>query len=157
MSESNANVGGFSPEPGSSSVRWRNIGATQLADGTWALKVDTELSVDAASLSISNIKVGSPNQTSSQLRYLKTLDDGTVVVTTEGGNPLEGYKPARSQDSGAFPHFFGMTSDDEDWVIIRESRAGNISTFEYFAGTGNFVTNWNNRIGLGYDEFFNIF
>lgn len=156
MSEGHSQTAGFSPEAGKS-IRWRNIGATQLPDGSWALKVDTELVLDGANISISNIKIGSTNQSSSSLKYLKTLDDGTVVVTNEGGNPLEGYKPARSQDSGAFPHFFGMTSDDEDWVIIRESRTGNVSTFEYFAGTGSFVTNWNDRIGLVYDEFFNIF
>lgn len=156
MAGDGAQIQGFAPQTGDTTT-WRNIAATLLPDGTWALKVDTELTLDAANVSISNIKVGSSDQTTANLRYLKTLDDGTVVVSNEGGNPLEGYKPARSQDTGAFPHFFGMVTDDEDWVIIRESRSGNVGTFEYFAGSLNFDTNWTNRATLAYDEFFNIF
>lgn len=157
MSEGHSQTAGFSPEAGKS-TRWRNIGATELPDGSWALKVDTELVLDSANISISNIKIGSTNQSSSSLKYLKTLDDGTVVVSIVSNDPLEGLKAARSQDAGAFPHYFGLVNDVEDWVIIRESRTANVSTFEYVSGNGNFVTNWGNRATpLAYQEYFDEF
>lgn len=137
---------------------WRNIGATQRPDGSWALQVDTELVLDSGDISIANIKVGSTNQTTASLRYLKTLDDGTVVVTNINVDPFLGYKGARAVDSGAFPHYFGLVNDVEDWIIIEESRSGNESTFLYAIGSGAFATNWGNRATtVVYDEYFNVF
>lgn len=151
MGEGHAQLQGFYPVPGDS-TRWRNLGATQLPDGTWALKVDTELVLDGASVAISNIKVGSTSQSTATLRYLKTLDDGTVVVTQN--DPLYGYKGARMQDAGAYPYYYGLVNEDGDWVIIRESRTSNVSTFEYAKGSGSFPTNWTNRAGLTYNEYY---
>jgi len=59
---------------------WKPIEATSNGEGSYAIRVDTELILDGASVSISNIKVGSLNQTSSELRFLKVEDDGTVYV-----------------------------------------------------------------------------
>lgn len=151
-------IQGHSPEPGVSSVRWRNIGATQLADGTWALKVDTELTLDAGNISISNIKVGSVDQTTGQLRFLKTLDDGTLVTTDGVDDPLGGFGVARAQDSGAYPHYFGLVDIDQNWIIIKESKTGNDKTYEYASGAGNFIVNYGNRdTSLVYDEYWTEF
>ena len=138
-------------------TKWKPIEAVLQPDGSYAIKVDTELVLDGASVSISNLKVGSLNQTSNALRYLKTRDDGTVVVEIVGGDPLENYKVVRSQDTGAYPYYFGLTDESENWVIIEESKNLNVSSFKYFAGTGNFQTGWTARAGLAYDEYFNIF
>ncbi len=139
-------------------TKWKPIEAVLQSDGAYAIRVDTELVLDTANITISNLRVGSVNQTVAGARWLRTLDDGTIVVSTEGGDPLTGYKAARSQDSGAFPHFFGLVNEDEDWVIIRESRTTNVSTFEYAAGSGTFATNWNNRATtIVYAEYFDVF
>lgn len=135
---------------------WRNIGATQRTDGSWALQVDTELVLDSGDISIANIKVASTNQTTASLRYIKSLDDGTVVVTNLD-DPFAGYKGARAIDAGAYPHYFGLVNDNEDWIIIEESRSGNESTYLYFTGSGSFTTAWTNRGAHAYDEFYNIF
>ena len=63
--------------------------ATKQADGTYILKVDTELTLDAGNISITNLRVGSTDQTAANAKFLKTLADGTVVVTgTIGGATL---------------------------------------------------------------------
>lgn len=59
---------------------WAPIASVDQGDGTLALKVDTELEIGSATFIISNVKVGSTDQTSLNVRYLRTLDDGTVVV-----------------------------------------------------------------------------
>lgn len=136
---------------------FKPIKAVPLPDGGYALAVDTELTLDAANLSIANIKVGSTDQSTSTLRYLKTLDDGTLVVSTEGGDPLAGYKTARTQDSGPYPRYFGLVDKDENWVIIEETLSGTEKTYLFFAGSGNFTTAWAGKASHTYDEFFNIF
>ena len=55
--------------------------ATKQPDGTYILKVDTELTLDGGNINITNLKVGSTDQTAGNAKYLKTLLDGTVVVT----------------------------------------------------------------------------
>jgi len=154
MGEGRAQTQGFSPAAGDT-TRWRNIGAVQRPDGSWALQVDTELVLDGASVAISNIKVGSTSQSSATLRYLKTLDDGTVVIAEN--DPMYGFKAARAQDAGAYPYYYGMLNEDGDWIIIRESRSSSVSTYEYAKGSGSFSTNWNNRAGLTYAEYDVVF
>jgi len=71
---------------------WYPLACTKQADGTYILKVDTELSVDSLTLEINNIKVGSEDQTAANSRYLKTKADGTVyiegtVTITSSGTP----------------------------------------------------------------------
>lgn len=58
--------------------------ATDNGDGTALLKVDTELVLNG-NVIVSNIKVGSVDQTDTTLKYLKTLSDGTLVVSIPGG------------------------------------------------------------------------
>ncbi len=60
---------------------WHPLAATKQADGTYILKVDTELTLDAGNISITNLKVGSTDQTAVNAKFLKTLADGTVVVS----------------------------------------------------------------------------
>lgn len=156
MAEGNSQLQGFSPVPGDTN-RWHPIGASQLPDGSWAIKCDTELVLDAANVSISNIKVGSINQTVSGSRWIKTLDDGTLVTVSGTTNPLDGFSGARSQNIGAFPHFFGFVDTVENWIIVRQSRTGTEDTFEYVSGIGNFVINWGSRATLPYNEYFDEF
>jgi hypothetical protein len=138
-------------------TRWQPIAAVKQPDGTYALKVDTELVLDAANINLANLKVGSTDQTSNNLRYLKTLDDGTVFITSVSEDILGDYKASETQDRGPFPHYFGLTNEEEDWVIIEQTRSGNDDSFRYFAGSGSFSTAWTNRAGHAYDYFHNIF
>lgn len=62
--------------------------ATKQPDGTYILKVDTELTLDGANISITNLKVGSTDQTATNATYLKTDVDGTVHVTGTLGGAL---------------------------------------------------------------------
>lgn len=64
-------------------TRWKPIEAVLQPDGAYGIKVDTELVLDGAQVTISNIKIGSLNQTSSTLKFLKVEEDGTVVVTND--------------------------------------------------------------------------
>lgn len=71
---------------------WRPLACTKQSDGSYVLKVDTELSVDSLTLEINNIKVGSTDQTAANAVYLKTKADGTVyiegTITVNKGNPV---------------------------------------------------------------------
>jgi hypothetical protein len=127
-------------------------------DGTYVLIVDTELELDAGNIYISNIKVGSLNQSSSNLRYLKVLDDGTVVTVS---NPTQFYRVADTDDpdtgnvSGI--NYYGFVDVDGAWYIMREDLTGATATYRYTKGSTNYATNWTGRAGLTYDYFFNIF
>lgn len=63
------------------SQEWHPLAVTKQPDGTFILKVDTELVLDGANISITNLKVGSTDQTAANVTYLKTNADGTVHVT----------------------------------------------------------------------------
>lgn len=67
---------------------FKPIRATPLSNGGFALVVDTELTLDGANISITNLKVGSTDQSPANSTYLKTLGDGTVVVTGALGASL---------------------------------------------------------------------
>jgi len=71
---------------------WYPLACTKQVDGTYILKVDTELSVDSLTLEINNIQVGSTDNTKNNTTYLKTKADGTVyvegIVVVTKGNPV---------------------------------------------------------------------
>lgn len=60
---------------------WYPLTCKKQADGTYMLKVDTELSVDALSLNIDNLKVASTDGTVGNAKYIKVSADGTVYIT----------------------------------------------------------------------------
>ena len=60
---------------------WYPLVCKKQADGTYMLKVDTELSVDALSLNIDNLKIASTDQTVGNAKYIKVNADGTVHIT----------------------------------------------------------------------------
>jgi len=62
-------------------VNFVPLAATLDADGLGVLKVDTELSVDALTLNIDNLKVASTDGTVGNAKYIKVDADGTVHVT----------------------------------------------------------------------------
>ena len=62
--------------------------ATKQPDGTYILKVDTELTLDGGNINITNLKVGSTDQTAGNAKYLKTDADGVVFVTGTLGGAL---------------------------------------------------------------------
>jgi len=71
---------------------WKPLACVKQLDGTYALKVDTELSVDSLTLEVNNLKVGSTDQTAANSKYLKTKADGTIyiegsVTITSSGTP----------------------------------------------------------------------
>lgn len=141
-------------------TKWKPIKATLLPDGNYALVVDTELVLDGANISISNIKVGSVNQTVNTNRYLKTEDDGTVVTIS---SPLDLYEVSDTAD-GFYEdnpgiNFYGYVSRDEDWYILEETvtPVGTDNNYKYFKGSGNYSTAWTNKAGHSYDYFYNIF
>ena len=144
-------------EPGKPET-WRPIAAEQLPDGRWALKVDTELELGSANIYISNIKVGSVNQTKTNVRYLKVLDDGTVVAMA---NPTQLYKAADTDDpetgNNSGINYYGFVDVDGNWYILKEDLTGGTGTYRYIKGSGSYTTNWTGRAGLTYDYFFNIF
>lgn len=83
---------GFLYETGKPSD-WKPLKCTKQADGSYVLKVDTELSVDNLSLEINNIQVGSTDNTKDNTTYLKTKADGTIyiegaVTITSSGTPI---------------------------------------------------------------------
>jgi len=138
------------------STRWHPVGVTQRPDGKWALMIDSELQLDGSNVSISNIKVGSVDQTTGTLRYLKTLDDGSLVISTQEENPFAGYNVSRTTD-GAFPRYYGLTDKNENWIIIKEGKSGSDSDFTYFKGVNGFLNAWTAKASHAYDEYYNIF
>lgn len=132
---------------------WKPLKAVQLADGTWVLKVDTEIDLDTAEVNISNIKVGSPNQSKDNLRWLKVMDDGTVVTAP---NPTELYKTS-DVDDGHNVNYYGYTDVDGGWFILKEDLSVSPNTYRYVKGDINYANNWTNRASLTYDYFFNTF
>lgn len=56
--------------------------STDNGDGTATLKVDTEFTLDVDTISLTNLKVGSTDQTAANSRFLKTESDGTVHTLT---------------------------------------------------------------------------
>lgn len=141
-------------------TRWKPIRATQLPDGGYALDVNTELVLDSTNINLSNLKVGSVDQTSNTLRYVKTEDDGTIVTIS---SPLELYEVADVAD-GFYEdnpgiNYYSYTDREENWYILQETvtAVGTDNNYRYFKGSGNYFTAWTNKAGHAYDFFHNIF
>lgn len=81
-----AQIRGFLKEAGKTG-EWHPLAATKQPDGSFVLKVDTELTLDGANISITNLKVGSIDQTAINATYLKTEADGTVNTKNSLGVP----------------------------------------------------------------------
>lgn len=62
-------------------TRFVPLAVTLDADGLGVLKVDTELSVDALTLNIDNLKVASTDGTVGNAKYIKVDADGTVYTS----------------------------------------------------------------------------
>jgi len=134
-------------------TRWKPIEAILQSDGGYAIRVDTELVLDSGNISIGNIKVGSTNQTSNSLRYLRVESDGTLVVIS---TPLDLYEVADIDDENEpSPNYFGYVDMDGNWYIMEEDQSA--GTYRYFKGTSDYPTNWATRSGLAYDYYYNIF
>ena len=151
-------IHGHLDETGNSRV-FHPLECKKMPDGTYILKVDTELELDGASIYISNIKVGSTDQTSTNVRYLKVLDDGTVVVMS---NPTELYVVADTDDkqtgNATLIYYYGFVDIDGNWYIMKEDLTGSTATYRYIKGSSDYPTNWTNRTTLvGWDYFYNTF
>ena len=127
------------------------IEATLNPNGTYSLKVDTEIevSLDGADLIISNIKMGSVDQTKNTLRYVKVQNDGTIVMTESG---LEKYQVA-DIDEATSTRYYGFVDLLENWYIMRWDTA--LDEFRFKAGVGSYPVAWTGRADLVYDYFFN--
>ena len=138
---------------------WHPLECVKQPDCTYVLKVDTELSLDAGNIYISNIKVGSVDQTQNNIRWLKVLDDGTLVAMA---NPTELYRVADVDDNNGAGNpsgvnYYGFVDVGGGWYIMEEDVSGSTATYRYFKGDTNYATNWGVRTGFSYDYFFNIF
>lgn len=132
-------------------LEWVPLKASTNGDGTYTLSVDTELVLTGGEVIINNIKVGSIDQSQANARYLKTLDDGTVVVL---GDVLEKYIPTDLDDQ-VDPKYYGFTDVDENWYIMKwDETAG---TLRFAAGTGSYSAAWTGRTGLIYNYFYDVF
>jgi len=141
-------------------TKWKPIEAVLQPDGTYHLAVDTEIALDSANINISNLKVGSVDQTSNTLRYLKVEDDGTLVTVSM---PLDSYDVIDTDDgfdeSNPGVNYYGYADTDENWYIKEETvtAVGTPNTYRVFKGSGNYATAFANRTGHAYDYYFNIF
>ena len=141
-------------------TRWKPIAAIPQPDGTFHLACDTELVLDGANISISNIKVGSTNQSSSTLKYLKTEDDGTLItvaIPLDSFTAIDILDPHHESNPGV--NYYGYADTEEDWYILEETVtvAGSEDKLRYVKGSGNYATAWANKTGHTYDYYFNTF
>ena len=134
-------------------TRWEPIAASLQPNGEYWLKVDTELVLDSGNINISNMKIGSVDQTSNTLRYLKTLDDGTLVMVSADNDPFATFKVSRTIDSGPFPRYYGLTDEEANWIIIEESKIGAEKIYKYISDNSDFLVSWGNRAVLPYNEY----
>ena len=138
---------------GKKQQQWWPLKAELQADGTCILKIDSELELDAGNVYITNIKVGSVDQTKTNVRFLKVLDDGTLIAVSD---PTKLYKATDVDDSGAVK-YYGHTDVDGEWYILEEDTSGAVATYRYVKGSSDYTTNWTNRALLTYDYYYNVF
>jgi len=134
-------------------IKFIPLAATLDADGLGVLKVDTELSVDALTLNIDNLKIASTDGTAGNAKYLKVLADGTLVAVA---SPTELYKIADVDDVSAVK-YYGFIDVNGGWYIMEEDTSGAIATYRYIKGDTDYPTNFGVRGTLTYDYFNNIF
>lgn len=128
--------------------------AKEISPNHWVLEVDTEITLDSAGINIANIKVGSPNQSKENLRFLKVLDDGTLIAVPE---PTKLYKIADVDDAGSVK-YYGFTDVDGGWYILKEDKSVSPNTYRYIKGSSNYPSNFVNRNTITpYDYFYNVF
>lgn len=146
----------YSDRPaGKKQQEWYPIKGIYQTDGSLVLKVDTELELDAGNIYISNLKVGSVDQTKTNTRFLKTLDDGTIVTIS---NPTQFYRPADIDDKGpGNVSYYGFTDINGNWYILEEDLSVTPNTYRYAKGSANYPANFIGRAGLTYGYFYNIF
>lgn len=132
---------------------WKPIAAIPQPDGTFHLAIDSELTVDAGNLNLSNLKIASKDQTSANLRYLKVLDDGILISVS---TPLELFEIADVDQAGTV-RYYGYSDDLENWYIMKEDKSVVPNTYRYFKGSGNYALAFANRATHTYDFYHNIF
>ena len=133
-------------------VKFVPLAATLDTDGLAVLKVDTELELDG-NVYIDNLKIGSLDQTKANTRFLKVLDDGTLIAVP---SPTELYRIADVDDAGAIK-YYGFVDVNGGWYILKEDTSGAIDTYRYIKGDTDYPTNFGIRGTFTYDYFNNIF
>ena len=145
---------GFLIEPGSSRV-FHPLSCKKLDDGRYVLMVDTEMELTPDNIYISNIKVGSVDQTKTNVRYLKVLDNGVVIAVS---NPSQFYKIADVDDNGLGNiSYYGFVDVDGGFYILKEDLSVSPNTYRYAVGSSNYSSNWTNRASLTYSYFYEVF
>lgn len=117
---------------------WKPLACTKQADGTYVLKVDTELSIDSVSLNIDNLKIASTDQTVGNAKYIKVKADGTVyvegsVTITSSGTPK--HYNGTANIASASVNFAGTTKH-----VQIENMDGIKDVYVSFDGGSNFRT-----------------
>lgn len=138
---------------GKEQVEWWPVKGELQADGTVLLKIDSELELDASNIFINNLKVGSTDQTKTNVRFLKVLDDGTVVVVSK---PTDLYKITDIDDVNPVK-YYGFTDVLGGWYILKEDLSVTPNTYRYAVGSSDYPNSWTNRATQSYDYFYNKF
>lgn len=95
---------------------WKPLACTKQADGTYILKVDTELSIDSVSLNIDNLKIASTDQTVGNAKYIKVDATGRVYIIQDTYADLKNQSEiVNSSDVVINP----ATEDKQDNVITK--------------------------------------
>ena len=68
----------------------------------------------------------------------------------------EAFKTVNTDSPAGGPNYFGFINIAGQYYIMRETIAGNVSTFDYYvkiASGGVYATDWAGRVGLTYARF----
>lgn len=94
------------------------------------------------------------------LLYNKAASTGTNpfgLVPPEGAgvSPTQGYSIAQIDDTNGLVTYYGFVNQNKSWFIMKENLEDN--SYRYARGKSNFVSNWQNRVNLNYDFYYNQF
>ncbi len=73
--------------------------------------------------------------------------------TVPGASPTDGYKITEADEEDVVS-YYGFTNDKGGWIIMRNDTENN--SFRYAKGSTSFPGNWDGRVNLKYDYFFNL-
>lgn len=94
---------------------------------------------------------------------LRLTQKVTQLLGTDDQYPAqsatEPYSIAQVDDDGstATANYYGFVRGDGGWYIMRETKSGNVSTFEYYKAASDFSTGWTNRTSHTYVSFDSAF
>ena len=79
--------------------------------------------------------------------------DGSLNVVVKEENRLSRYNISR-EDTSTSTEYYGFVATDGSWYIMQVNTTN--GEYKYVNGSSDFLTNWNNRTTLTYDEYNNL-